>query len=524
MSRILLLRPPSVFAATTYSVPMTMPVALAYLSAALREKGHQVDNIDALGEDLGHMATSYSPKVRYRGLSTEKVIARIAALPRPDALGVTCMFSQDWPHVEDMIHAIAARFPELPIILGGEHATAAAEYVLASCPPVKFVALGEGEETIVAFADYLQGRRKIEEVDGVWWRDASGAVVKNPARARVRTPDQLPWPAWDLFDLEPFFAVGEGHGVERGRSMPMVATRGCPYQCTFCSNPLMWTTRYVMRDPVKVVDEIEHYVKTYRADNIDFFDLTAIVKKDWTLTFCSEIKRRGLKFTWQLPSGTRSEAMDAETLKAMAESGCMNLTYAPESGSDEMLDYIKKRVKLPRLYESLRAAKKNGIFVKCNLIIGFPKETRWDMIQSVWAAIRFAFIGIDDTALYPYSPYPGSELYAYLRSTGAIARMDRAYFEGLMTFMDLSQLVNYCENVGAREIAFYRLFGMSAFYGLSYLLHPSNVLRSWRNYNAHKSDTVFEERLFALLRRRKIEKQTAASAVVPERADKVGSR
>ena len=506
MSRILLLRPPSVFSATAYSAAVTMPVALAYLSAALREKGHQVDNIDALGEDLDHIDVSYGPNVRYRGLSTRRIIERMEKLPRPDALGITCMFSQDWPHVEDMIAAIHRRFPDLPIILGGEHATAAAEYVLESCPAVKYAALGEGEETIVAFADFLQGRLPLEKVDGVWWRADDGTIVKNPARARVRTPDQLPWPAWDLFDLEPFFAVGEGHGVERGRSMPIVATRGCPYQCTFCSNPLMWTTRYVMREPAKVVDEIEHYVRKHRADNIDFFDLTAIVKKDWTLAFCAEIKRRGLKFTWQLPSGTRSEALDEETLAAMADAGCMNLTYAPESGSDQVLEYIKKRVKLPRLYASIRAAKKAGIFVKCNLIIGFPKETRLDMWKTVWAAIRFGLVGVDDTGVYPYSPYPGSELYDYLRSTGAIERMDRRYFEGLMTFMDLSQTVNYCENVGGREIAFYRLFGMCAFYGLSYGLRPWRIIRAWRNWRAHRSDTVFEERLFALLRRRGLEK------------------
>lgn len=518
MSRLLLLRPPSVFSAGAYSAAITMPVALAYLSAALREKGHLVDNIDALGEDLGHIDVSYAPNVRYRGLSTERVLERMAALPRPDALGVTCMFSQDWPHVEDLILAIARRYPELPIILGGEHATAAAEYVLKSCSAVKYVALGEGEETIVDFADYLQGRRSLETIGGIWWRDAAGAVVKNPARARVRTPDQLPWPAWDLFELEPFFTTGEGHGVERGRSMPMVATRGCPYQCTFCSNPLMWTTRYVMRDPVKVVDEIEHYVKKYRADNIDFFDLTAIIKKDWTLAFCKELKRRGLKLSWQLPSGTRSEVMDAETLKAMAESGCMNVTYAPESGSDAMLEYIKKRVKLPKLYESIRAAKKNGIFVKCNLIVGFPKETRRDMWLTVWAAIRLAALGVDDTGIYSYSPYPGSELYEYLLSTGAIARMDRSYFEGLMTFTDLSQDANYCENVGGREVSFYRVLGMSAFYGLSYLLHPSRVLQAWRNYHAHRSDTVFEERLFALLRRRKLQKEAAGANAAREKA------
>lgn len=514
MSHIILLRPPVIFSANTYSSPVTMPLSLAYLSAALLEKGHRVDNIDAFGAALEQIGASYAPGVRYRGLSTEQIIARIAALPRPDAIGVTTMFSQEWPHIEDMINEIAARFPGVPIIIGGEHATATAEYVLNSCSAVSYVARGEGEETIVDFADFLDGRRKIEDVDGVWWRDGSGAVVKNPARARVRMPDQLAWPAWNLFDPEPYFKIGESFGVERGRTMPVIATRGCPYQCTFCSNPLMWTTRYVMRDPVKVVDEIEHYIKKYKVDNIDFYDLTAIVKKDWTLSFCSEIVRRGLKFTWQLPSGTRSEAMDDETLKAMASSGCANITYAPESGSEDTLAKIKKKVKLPRLIESLRAAKRNGIFVKCNLIIGFPHETRQDMWRTVWTAIRFAFLGVDDAGIYIFSPYPGSELYGYLRNSGAIAKMDRKYFEGLFV-TDVTKNANYCEHVGDREVSFYSLFGMSTFYILSYVLHPSRVLRSIRNYLAQRSDSIFELRLFASLRRRQFEKRSMTARVEP---------
>ena len=269
----------------------------------------------------------------------------------------------------------------------------------------------------------------------------------------------------------------------------------------------MWTTRYVMRAIPDVVDEIEYYMKTYRADNIDFFDLTAIIKKEWTLSFCAEIKRRGLKLTWQLPSGTRSEAMDAEVLAAMASAGCSNVTYAPESGSPRTLKEIKKKVKLPRLFESIRHAKRNGIFVKCNLIIGFPREMRWDMLQTVWVAIRSAVLGVDDVGIYAYSPYPGSELYQYLRDTGAIPKMDRDYFTSLMTFMDLKQSSNYCENVGEAEIAAYRLIGMCAFYGLSYLLRPMRILRTIRNYRVHRSDTVFEERLFALLRRNKLERE-----------------
>jgi len=516
VSKILLIRPASVFSASTYSAPVTMPLANAYLSANLLKHGHQVTNIDALGEDINHMDVSYHPRVRYRGLSTEKIVDRITE--RPDGIGVSAMFSQDWPHIEDMINAIRAKFPDVPIIAGGEHPTAAGEYVLRSCPAVTHVALGEGEATIVEWAEWLDGKRLLENVGGIQYLDIFGNVRSNPARERIRNIDDLPWPAWHLFNLEPYFSAGEGHGVERGRSMPLVATRGCPYSCTFCSSPSMWTTRYVMRSIPDVVDEIERYMKTYRADNIDFYDLTAIIKKEWILSFCSEIERRELKLTWQLPSGTRSEVMDAEVMAAMASAGCTNVTYAPESGSPRTLQAIKKKVKLPRLFESIRHARRNGIFVKCNLIIGFPRETRWDMLQTIWVAIRFAVAGVEDAGIYAYSPYPGSELYNYLRNTGAIGKMDQDYFTSLMTFMDLKQSSNYCENVGETEISIYRVIGMAAFYGLSYLLRPARILRTIRNYRAHKSDTVFEERLSAFLHRKKLERERKAAEERPHHA------
>ena len=116
-------------------------------------------------------------------------------------------------------------------------------------------------------------------------------------------------------------------------------------------------------------------------------------------------------------------------------------------------------------------------------------------------AMKFAFIGVDDTGLYAFSPYPGSELYAYLKKKGAIRPMDADYFASLMSFMQFKPSATYCENVGIWEITFYRGIGMTMFYGISYLLHPSRILRSFRNYREHRSDTVLEERLFGIIRR-----------------------
>jgi anaerobic magnesium-protoporphyrin IX monomethyl ester cyclase len=224
MSRIVLIRPPAIFSGASYSVPLTMPLALAYLAANLIKHGHEVSNIDALGEDIDHIGVSFGPSVRYHGLSNQGIIDRVGK--RPDGIGVSVMFSQDWPHVEDLLGELHARYPGVPILLGGKHASAVSEYVLRSCPAISHVAIGEGEDTIVEWAEWLDGKRAIETVAGVSYLDAGGTLVANPARARNRTPDDLPWPAWHLFNLDPYFEKGEGHGVERGRSMPLVATRG----------------------------------------------------------------------------------------------------------------------------------------------------------------------------------------------------------------------------------------------------------------------------------------------------------
>lgn len=498
MAKILLLRGPLVFAKDSVSSPVSMPLSIAYLAASLLAAGHEVEVLDALGLGLDKMRTSYRPGIVYRGLSNDEIIARMHG--DYDAIGITTMFSQEWPHLRKLVDDVHRAFPDLPIIMGGEHANACAELVLRQCPGVQHVCLGEGEATILEYAEFLDGRRALDDVAGLVYRGNDGAVRKTTTRARISRIDELPWPAWHLFDLEPYFATGESMGVARGRSMPILATRGCPYQCTFCSNPSMWTQRYVLRDVDDLLDEIQHYLEVYRATNIDFYDLTAIVKPSWTKELCRRIQERGLHFTWQLPSGTRSEALSEEVLGLMAKTGCMNVTYAPESGSERTLREIKKQVNLDHMLESIRAAKRQGIIVKCNLVIGFPKETRSDVLQTFGLALRFAQLAVDDVGIYVFSPYPGSALYRYLRERGVIGD-DEKYFESLLSFMKLIPEHTFCENLGRHELVAYRVAGMALFYGASYLFHPERIVRTIKNAAAGRADSTIEQRVTERLRR-----------------------
>jgi radical SAM superfamily enzyme YgiQ (UPF0313 family) len=263
----------------------------------------------------------------------------------------------------------------------------------------------------------------------------------------------------------------------------------------------MWTTRYVARDPVRVVDEIERYVKHYRAEAIDFYDLTAIVKRDWVLRFCRELRARRLDITWQLPSGTRSEALDGEVLRAMYEAGCRNVSYAPESGSARTLRRIRKKVRLDRMLDSMREAVDIGLNVKANIILGFPGETIGDAFETLGFLVKMARAGVHDASVWAFSPYPGCVLYDELVSAGRIGPMDDDYFASLLAYSDLSFEISYDEHLPARFLRALRFAGTLGFYGSNYLLHPSRPVRSIFNVATSRYESRMEMSLGNLGRR-----------------------
>jgi radical SAM superfamily enzyme YgiQ (UPF0313 family) len=334
-------------------------------------------------------------------------------------------------------------------------------------------------------------------------------------------PEALPWPAWHLVPVEQYLARGLGHGVNRGRSMPVLATRGCPFQCTFCSSPEMWTTRYVVRPVDDVINEIESYIERYRITNFDFVDLTVIIKRDWTLAFCREMERRNIRITYQLPSGTRSEALDREVLQALYRTGCRNISYAPESGSPRTLQRIKKRIHVDRVLESMRAACEVGLIARANTIVGFPFETRRDLWQTLRFVVRMAWNGVEDITLFSFAPYPGSELFAELQAEGALPPLSNDYFAAL-EFTDLGQTRHFCRNVGPWEINFYRVLGMALSIVLTYVRYPHRVRRTLRNLLRGTSESTFEKRLNLLVRRplvRFFERWIDADRVARDRAE-----
>jgi len=494
---ITLVRPPAVSSRFSYTVGVVLPLGPAYVAGALIERGHRVAVVDAVGEAPLQRGPTSQPHLIYHGLTIPEIVERIAR--GTDAIGISVMFSQQWPHVDDLIRAIHAALPDRPIFVGGEHVAGAWKFVLDTCPPVTACAIGEGEETMLELADYVAGNRALTDVKGIACR-IDGRAQRTEARARIQNVDDIARPAWHLFPVDKYLDAGFTYGVNLGRSMPILATRGCPYQCTFCSSPAMWTTRYYVRDVTDVVDEIASYVERYRATNVDFYDLTAIIKRDWILRFCSELERRGLNITYQLPTGTRSEVLDEEVLGALYRTGCRNICYAPESGSPRTLARIKKKIKPERMVQSIRAAKRVGIVVKANLMIGFPDETRRELWETVRFGLKLAWHGVEDLPLFPFIPYPGTELYDALRAQGLVPELSNEYFARL-GYGDLDSAPSLSRHVSSRQLAWVRIVGMTAFLLLGYARHPWRVVRTLRALVTERSTSVVELRLVDVKRR-----------------------
>ncbi len=498
--KICLVRPATITTAEAVGEDAAPPLGLAYIAAFLKKDGHEVNIVDALGEALStYTRIENLPTGLRHGLSDKEAISLIPN--DTQVIGVSCMFSLEWPFVRDLINGVRKEFPDAIIVAGGEHMTALPEYSLRDSGQLDYVVLGEGEYTIAELLTNFESGGSIEEIPGLAFLEKN-KYRENSQRARQRKLEDIPWPAWELVPLQKYFDKGIMTGVDFGRSMPILASRGCPYQCTFCSNPVMWGTLWRARSPQDVLSEMQYYYENYQIENFDFYDLTAIVKRSWIIEFCHLLIDSGMKISWQLPSGTRSEAIDQEVTALLAQTGCAYMNYAPESGSDETLKKINKRINKKNMLESMRHAVDNRICVKANFILGFPDEGFTSVWQTYKFAVQMALIGIKDASFFPFSPYPGSLLFQQIHNEGGIT-IDDEFFYSLSQYTDPRYARSYAKNFSKDKLRFLCLFGMMLFYLISFIRRPLWAIQLISQVKHEESKTKLSASLVRIIRKRR---------------------
>lgn len=483
------------------------PLGLAYIAGALEHCGWTVQVIDCVAEAPAHYFPFSSIKdASGLGIGFDAFFTLTSS--SYDLIGISTMFSNNWLINRFLINELKKRYPNALIVAGGEHATAIPEYCLEDCDGLDVVALGEGEETIAEIAQALEQQTGLQQTAGICFKDrASGQITTNPRRKRIREINQISRPAWHLFPLEKYFDNEISYGIAYGRSLPIFATRGCPYECTFCSSPQMWGMKYNMRDVADVIDEITFLNKAYGVTNIDFYDLTAIINKRWIMDFCAELKKNNLVITWQIPAGTRSESIDYEVAAALKEGGCKNITYAPESGSQEMLNAIKKKVTPERMLHSISESYRAGLDIKLNIMLGYPDEKMRDMFRTIWFLMRASYHGATDASPSMFSPYPGSALFNELVERKELTLSD-AYFESIIFSQSLHTFRNYNRNNSRASMMFILFVAYMTFYVSNYLFRPVRAIRLIINVATHNYQTRGEYMIGEILRRKKAIKTT----------------
>ena len=477
------------------------PLGIAYVAASIESKGNNVHVIDSIGSAL----TNYSKfgPVYLRGLEFNDIIKQIDS--ETDIIALGNMFSCQWTVTKHLISKIKDTYPHKPIVLGGEHPTGMPELSFKQSP-VDILVLGEGEETIVDLINYFSNNSiDLANIPGIGYRK-NGKFIINNRRNRISDIDDISLPAWHHFNIEGYIDLKQTHGAALGRYMPMLGTRGCPYKCTFCTSPQMWTQKWIMRNYKKIVDEMEIYISDYGATDFHFEDLTAIVRKDKIIELAFEIMDRGLDITYQLPSGTRSEAIDLETASIIKESGCSEFAFAPESADARVRKAIEKKIDLDKMFQSAKYSINSGISVSCNFIFGFP-EDNWESIVNNYKAIfkcaRMGFTGVNINA---YSPQPNTASFNELVEDGHIMEFDANYFMSLFTFQSFFvKKTSYNDSFSGNMLTFLITSGFLLFYISYFLFNPLRIIKTFGSLiksekSVNKSATYLKSMLLEISR------------------------
>lgn len=379
------------------------PLGIASLAAYLREKGIRPLLIDALAEnmtpaDIIETIEKYKP--RLVGLSSLTVNFHRA---------IICA------------EAIKEKFPNLLTLIGGHHATIMPQEIIKENPCFDLVCIGEGELTLLdiiekykgnEYKDFMQDYAILDAIKGICYRRNKEAVLTE-CRELITNLDTLPFPARDLFKMERYMPLPDQY-----KRLPLVhltAIRGCPFNCSFCSNNAVYGTKIRAKSPGRLLEEIKYLIKDYGAKDISFWDDTLTVNKNWMREVCELILKEKLDITWTCYAAVRT--LDRELLALMKKAGCWNIFCGFESGDQKLLDLLNKGITLDQIRTVNRWCKELDIEVRGSFMVALPGETP----ELFRKTINFAKELNPDYVLFCITtPYPKTKLFEEAHKYGSL--------------------------------------------------------------------------------------------------------
>jgi anaerobic magnesium-protoporphyrin IX monomethyl ester cyclase len=296
-----------------------------------------------------------------------------------------------------------ARVRGCRVLVSGSDATDHPELYLAA--GAEFVLMGEAERTLVELCARLLGREGGDPAatDGVC-RAAAGEVVRTPPRPFIRDLDSLPFPAWDLVDVDRYRSAWISHHGHH--SMNLVSTRGCPYHCNWCAKPI-YGQRYAVRSPENVADEMAWLKRRYAPGHVAFADDIFGLQPGWVERFAAAVAARGAVIPFKCLS--RADLLGERVVASLRAAGCRTVWLGAESGSQRILDAMEKGTRVEQIRGAARRLRAAGIEVGFFLQFGYPGETR-DDIEKTRNLVREC--EPDDIGISVSYPLPGTRFHA----------------------------------------------------------------------------------------------------------------
>jgi len=447
--RVLLVEPPKTPWEMMGDV-VALPLGLAQLAGCLEKANIAVEILDANASELG-----------LEGLGTA------IAQHEPDLIGIT-VYTPWVPDVARAVRVARQAVPRAVIALGGPHVTFTAEETLATMPEVDVVVRGEGDQTVVDLARAVEASAGLEGVPGISFRQ-DGQIVETPAPPPL-DPRALPMPAFHLMPMERYYFASLG-----GPFATVIASRGCPFQCTFCSEWPFWRGGWRPHDPEQVVEQIDILVNRYGRKNIWFGDDCFNVDRDHMAAICEGILQRGIDVNWYYQGRADLVVKHRELLPLLRRSGNRMVQIGIEASNDEQRDELNKQLRTETAEEAVRLLRQHDVVCQGMLIVGLPGDSPRIFEEKVRLVNR---LDVDFPVFLVYTLFPGAPDY------------DKAIAEGWIepptnyARHDMAHVLMPTQTMNPQQIYSYTRWAWTSVY-----LHPVRLARNllsrnkWRRQN-----------------------------------------
>ena len=413
--KILLINPPQTFYPGSEPPAGNLPIGLMYIAAVLQKAKYQVEISDAFFAGADFEGTGETLTV---GLSFEQIKEEIKNR-RPDIVGIAGPFTCQIGNAIETSKVIKEVNPNILTVLGGPHVTLVPQEVLEEAKTIDIAVTGEGEYAMLEIAQHLEGKKALSEIKGIAYRQ-DGSIVVNARRPFLVDLDELPYPAYDLVDMEKYLSPSKiGYRSFQDRAISMITSRGCPFNCCFCAVHLHMGQSFRAHSAEYVLNHIQYVVDKFKVKNIFFEDDNLTLDLNRFEAICDGIINRKIKIGWETPNGIRADCLTMQLLKKMKQSGANSIFVGVESGDQQILDKVVcKSLNLNKVVEFAKNSQEIGLKTGAFYIIGFPGETKQNMQSTVDFALNLKRKYDVGMHLFAATPSYGTRLYEECRAKG----------------------------------------------------------------------------------------------------------